>query len=264
MSQSLGLWLLLAAAAPATEPVQLRWHLEPHKPFYLQWKARKELWQTRMGTQTHSTHDVGIVYRVEPLEVKPGGGVVLELRVEELTHQVVGGAPDYSMRPLEGEPVRVTLDGRLRVTKFAGVGRVVNRFLGNGGTAQARAGLEKQIKAAFSNWAEGMMLAVPPGPVRPGDRWQKTMEDDVESVGHLVSTVTYTDWGPDTLDGRPVRKIGLASVVTLSGTTPAPPDSPYQDRKAELKEHHGKGVVWFDLAAGRPVQVESTNGKRVA
>src|SRR5262245_9174696 len=142
MSRSTGLAALFVAAVaalPAPAQATLRWRFDEGKPFYVEWKAHKEQWQSWLGAQTHTPREARIVLRLTPLEGRPGGGVVLAVRVVALKNHVPGGPDDASARSLEGCDLRVTLDGRLRVPRVDGFDSVVPRFLGTGAPPAAQA-----------------------------------------------------------------------------------------------------------------------------
>jgi formylglycine-generating enzyme required for sulfatase activity len=105
------LFVAAAAALPVPAQTTLRWRFDKGKPFYVEWKAHKEEWQSWLGQDRHAVQDARIVLRLTPLEVRPDGGVVLEMRILVFTQEAPG--PDQSQRALEGSTLRVTLDERL-------------------------------------------------------------------------------------------------------------------------------------------------------
>src|SRR5262249_16950572 len=109
--------LFVAPPAPLPPPPHTtpRRRFHKGKPFYSDWKAQKEDWQSWLGQDRHTVEEARIVLRLTPLDVRPDGGVVLDMRILSFTKKARG--LDSSQRVLEGSALRVTLDKRLHVAK---------------------------------------------------------------------------------------------------------------------------------------------------
>ncbi len=77
----------------------------------------------------------------------------------------------------------------------------------------------------------------------PGKSWNDEWLYEGSHVGKQQVKLTYTYVGPKTVRGKPAEQID--SVVTLEVL---PPEQ--QAAKIDIKEQHGTGTIYFDVAAG--------------
>lgn len=90
-------------------------------------------------------------------------------------------------------------------------------------------------------------LVVPREAVTKGKTWEQ--KSDVKlPLGQLKIKMVYTYEGPTTRHGRKMEQINFAPSITLESDPNAP-------IKIELKSQDGKGVAYFDNAAGRLVEL---------
>src|SRR5947199_8261338 len=108
--------LLLAAPAPALPTLQ--WKFREGDTFTLRTQTKAKAVTTVMGNEIASDQETIAIFRYTVKTVKRDGGVVLELKIDDLSCKITSAGTENkgAGRPLRGASLTVTLDPQRRVT----------------------------------------------------------------------------------------------------------------------------------------------------
>jgi hypothetical protein len=157
------------------------------------------------------------------------------------------------LRAVVGKKVRLRLDaaGRLAGTDDA------TGFLDK--TAAGSPAMRGMVRGLFGGESLGQIFAndvesdwLPARPVRRGGRWTVERRIPLSALGYYRTTAAYRFRGREKRGGRE------CAVVEFSGRAAGKPVSG-SAAPVEAKDGRLDGVIWFDTAAGIPVETRATH-----
>jgi formylglycine-generating enzyme required for sulfatase activity len=256
------LWLpaalfLSLGVGPLFAETPLRWQWKENEQFFVEWRMVKTSTGERLGSLFSSQQTTTVLLGFTVQRTTPDGGVVLEERIESVKDEVEGGNADFLPGMLEGTVLHATLDHLGKVVKVEGSQSVVKRIMGPNSGPKGDL-LQAMVEDQCKGWLDDVFILLPEKPLPGGGKWEQQTEMHLTGFGRQVRNKTFTDEGAVTIYGRQAHQI------TVQGTDVLLP--PNRDEsamaitkcKAKLTKGDYKGTLYFDPAAGRLLQSETT------
>lgn len=247
--------LLFAASAPAQ--TSLQWKFEKGQVFEFERTASQnqtvDIKGKRFKQQGQSVWHVGL----EVKEKQATHAVVLAL-LTKVEHQLTGGADTERIDPKLHEKIQgssftldVTPNGQIK------------RLQGYEDFLKRAAGMDKaRLKALHVTFPESSLkeaLAdlfgpLPQKSVVKGDAWQREYVEPIPHFGALRSTASYT------YEGRSKKSERVSYTIQTKYEAPPEDDKmgPFRIVRGRIDSDKAKGMIAFDLAAGRLMEHERT------
>jgi formylglycine-generating enzyme required for sulfatase activity len=244
--------VVAVAQAPAQAP--LAWRLNPDDRLYVEYDINRQENNQIQGRAASLNEDHAQVYRYTVLSRKPEGAVELDAVLESTRVSNANSILAQQTSILKSEHMRAALDAGMNVVRLDGPEAVARRnpVRMPGLKAIAPRLIDDEVRTMLTD----AFVSLPGRPTAKGEHWQQTTTLAQPGIGLFVQTRTFTDEGDDTLDGRPVRKIGVTAVLEVRPATWDESEMPPQRPLFTLKAQEYAGTVYFDAAAGRLVKLE--------
>jgi hypothetical protein len=165
-----------------------------------------------------------------------------------------------TMKALVGETILVSISATGLVTKVEGMSRILDKMAATmpAGTEQqqtraaltAMMGDEQMRKTMERNFA-----VFPDRPLSPGESWSRDMEVTLPMVGTLTATTTSTFKGVEPINGSPMARVALDTIMKPRADATPPPAGPVS---GTIVDNRTQGEVLFDVTLGRVQKVATT------
>ena len=248
---ALAVTLVLAAAAPSQEAVNLKWSLKEGETFFAKNLMDMDMEMGFMGQNIDLNMKMTTVQQFKVVSVKPGATTV-EMTMESMEIKaggLPGGIPglgDVGER-VKGAKITATLNDKMEVTKLQGYEKFLDKLAGD------NEALRKQMEGQFSEATVQQMFsqvfAIAPGkPVKVGDTWTHT---DKMPAGGIEATAKQKFKVESISDG--IAKVAVSGDLEFKPGEDGLPGLPpgVKVDKFKLKVDKFGGTILFDTKAGR-------------
>lgn len=257
----LSLWLLLGGmAAPALGQVKLAWKLKDGDVFYLEEKSAARQTMKFMGSDIKHALDHTRVTRFTVLKKNDDNSYLLEQRIllVRLNRPSDAARADARLvQGLEGATFKVTLDPRMRVTRFEGYDALIKKMAGKDTVARNLRALMPE--ESLRRPTEALFGCLPDKAVEKGDSWTCTVIKPLGVLGVLRLESSSTFQKTETVEGQEAVKVEVAA--TKSTFTPSTTTGlSFRVVKGNIKvdQSSTSGTLYFNAARGRLVKSTQT------
>jgi hypothetical protein len=190
---------------------------------------------------------------------KEADRIVLRKTVESVKVKTTGSGADAAestAKKMQGAVFTIHIDLRKNeVVKVEGVEDFVKKIFED--NSLMRQALSATLNAdSVRDEVQNVLVAfLPDGAVEKGKSWTRESRVALGPVGAFETKGEYTYQGKSTLDGKEVDKIECT--WTFSHKLPAENgNTPFEISKGSFKPEKSSGTYYFDVAAGRLIQME--------
>jgi hypothetical protein len=250
--------LLWSPVAGAQEP--LAWKLRKGDEFTLSVETKSQDKIKGAGKEVEIKSRLALTFDVT---VRAAGGDNLRLGLNITKAEAEGGPAKQGDAAKLGEALKggaftVTVDRKMKVVRLGELDKLVEKVAEADPTMPA-AQVERVLKMMFRYLLEESFVALPAAATAKGDSWKQATELDALGMGTMLTSKTYTDEGPASVQGKPVRKVGLKAALKISLSKEGGPLLPpgVSIDKFDLKKQQYQGTLYFDPKAGRPVRLDT-------
>jgi hypothetical protein len=257
-SSWIGVVLVLSASAvPAFGQVKLAWKFKEGDKFYLE--ERVALKQSmKFGTAEPLKQELEYTrvtsFRVEK---KTAASLVLEQKIESIKVTQAGGSakPEGELlKKLVGATFTVTLDSKMRISKFAGYEALIKKMAKSEDVGKAARLLLPE--ESLSKPVEAFFGFLPSKAVDKGDEWTHEFSLRIGPLGTLKLENTYTSRGSEKVEGKEVIKLEVVNKKSSFTPAAAGTSQPFRVTKGDIRTiaKNTRGNVYFSPALGRMVK----------
>lgn len=248
--------VLAGMAVPASAQTKLEWKFKEGEKFFLEQVVNNKMAVKVMGMDMNMDTVQTQVTSFAVLKKNSDGSVVIEQKIESIKIEAEGPAAAFAQagQQMEGASFKFTLSPKLQVTKFEGYEEFVKKLGGDDPMLGAMMRMMMSEETMKQSAAEPFAF-LPDKPVSKGDKWERKQNLQMAFIG-LTSENKYNYQGKDTLNGKPVEKIGVTSTVKFEPPKGDAGGLPFQISKADFKPEKSDGTFFFDASAGKLVSSE--------
>ncbi|HEX4611440.1 MAG TPA: DUF6263 family protein [Urbifossiella sp.] len=246
---------LAVTAAPAQEPVTVKWSLKKGETFFAKGVTDMDMSMGILGMNIDFQMKTTAVQKFKVLAVEPGATTV-EMTMMDMAMEVTGlpggagGIPGLGGfgDKVKGAKISAVLDDKMQVTKLIGYDKFLDKLAGDDDA------LRTQMQTQLSEGAVGQMVSqaftsVPPGPVSAGDTWSRTTKVPAAGIGDATVKEKYTFDGVSNGLAK-ILVVGDMSFKAGKGGLPGLPPG-VKISKFDMKADKYTGTQTFDMKAGR-------------
>jgi hypothetical protein len=260
--------LALAAAPAAAEEVTLEWKWKKGDSF--RYRMTQDQKQALVGPENQQASQQQVfVWRQDVEEVSPEGVATVLTTYESVKLEMDLGtgkttydstkpedkekaAQNPMIKPvaaLVGERFTFKIDRAGNVLEVTGIDRIMEKVLA--GTTR------KSPKGFLSDEAMKTMLeqsfhALPEKPVKPGDRWERSLVQKIPVLGAVQYDTHYALAALESMGGEEAAKIGIEMKIVHKPAEKPDPDNPFSAMfDIKMADGTGRGELSFGREKGR-------------